>query len=178
MPFVLQSHALFILDFGPRGRSPIEKDKLLNLDNLLRFALSGALCSSMVHLVLTPLDVVKTNLQTNPKKYPDPVSAFNTLLEENGVYGLYAGWVPTFLGFFVYGGISYAATEFFRRYYIDLFGGLISTEVPFILAAGVSILVCVYDWIQTFVTHLCCVSTRLHLGSLVPLSWHRQKELG
>jgi solute carrier family 25 phosphate transporter 3 len=128
-----------ILDFGPRGRSPIEKDKLLDADNLLRFALSGALCSSAVHLALTPLDVVKTNLQTNPIKYPGPISAFKTLLSEVGPKGFYAGWIPTFVGFFLYGGISYASTEFFRREFTDLLGATASSfEVPVILAAGVS----------------------------------------
>ena len=38
-------------DFGPRGRSPIERDLKLNLPNFLRFCLSGAVCASGVHLV-------------------------------------------------------------------------------------------------------------------------------
>jgi hypothetical protein len=108
-------HALspFYLRFWTKGgRSLIEKDKLLDADNLLRFALSGALCSSAVHLALTPLDVVNTNLQTNPIKYPGPISAFKTLLSEVGRKGFYGGWIPTFVGFFLYGGISYASTEF------------------------------------------------------------------
>ena len=130
---------MFSSDFGPRGRSPIEKDKLLNIKSLLLFALSGALCSSSVHLVVTPLDVVKTNLQTNPEKYPNPVAAFNTLITERGLTGFFSGWVPTFIGFFIYGGVSFASTEFFRRYYIDLAGDLASAyEVPLVLAAGVS----------------------------------------
>jgi hypothetical protein len=43
-------------DFGPRGRSPIERDMQLGLNTYLRFILSGAICASGVHLVLTPID--------------------------------------------------------------------------------------------------------------------------
>jgi len=70
---------------------------------------------SSVHLALTPLDVVKTNLQTNPGKYTNPLKTLEIVLEENGVSGLFAGWVPTFVGFFILGGVSYVLVEFFRR---------------------------------------------------------------
>lgn len=104
-----------MVDFGPRGRSPIEREKTLTSDIVLRFFAAGALCQSSVHLVLTPLDVVKTNIQTDPKKYTNPFTTFGLLLEESGISGFFAGWVPTFVGFFINGGFSYALTEFFRR---------------------------------------------------------------
>jgi hypothetical protein len=43
-------------DFGPRGRAPIERDMQLGVSSYLRFVLSGAICCSGVHLVLTPID--------------------------------------------------------------------------------------------------------------------------
>ena len=104
-------------DFGPRGRSPIEREKSLDSGTLLRFYLSGALCSSGIHLILTPIDVVKTNIQTNPKKYPDPLTTFRKVIEEGGATGLFAGWIPTFVGFFIQGGVAYTTIEFCRRYY-------------------------------------------------------------
>jgi hypothetical protein len=42
-------------EFGPRGRSPIERDVTLDLSTFLRFCLSGAICASGAHLVLTPV---------------------------------------------------------------------------------------------------------------------------
>ena len=45
-------------DFGPRGRSPIERDMQLGISSYLRFILSGAICCSGVHLVLTPLGTI------------------------------------------------------------------------------------------------------------------------
>lgn len=124
-------------DFGPRGRSPIEREKKLDNGTLLRFYLAGALCSSSVHLVLTPIDVVKTNMQTKPEKYTDPLKAFKIVLEEKGFTGFFAGWVPTFLGFFINGGIAYTAIEFFRRYYTELLGDSAPNyEIPIILASS------------------------------------------
>lgn len=49
-------------EFGPRGRSPIEREKVLGIDTYLRFAASGAICCSGVHLVLTPIDVVREDM--------------------------------------------------------------------------------------------------------------------
>jgi solute carrier family 25 phosphate transporter 3 len=123
--------------FGPRGRSPIEREKKLDASTIIRFYLAGAICCSSVHLLLTPIDVVKTNLQTNPKKYSDPVTTFQLVLEERGPLGLFAGWVPTFFGFFISGGISYLAFEIFRRYYTDIVGDVAYLyEIPIILAAS------------------------------------------
>mmetsp|Transcript_11485 Transcript_11485/g.21479 ORF Transcript_11485/g.21479 Transcript_11485/m.21479 type:complete len:1046 (-) Transcript_11485:667-3804(-) len=124
-------------DFGPRGRSPIEREKELDASTLFRFYLSGAICCSAVHLVLTPIDVIKTNMQTKPEKYPNPLEALRIILNENGVSGFFTGWVPTFVGFFITGGISYTAIEFFRRYYTELAGSMAeSYEIPIILAAS------------------------------------------
>jgi hypothetical protein len=55
--------------FGPRGRTPIEKDMDLGVGTFLRFVASGAICCSVVHLGLTPIDVVKTKVQTDPGKF-------------------------------------------------------------------------------------------------------------
>lgn len=50
-------------DFGPRGRSPIERDMEIGISSYLRFVASGAICCSGVHLALTPIDVVKTKVR-------------------------------------------------------------------------------------------------------------------
>ena len=123
-------------EFGPRGRSPIEREKGLDLSTYLRFCASGAICSGGVHLVLTPLDVVKTKLQTNPVKYPDTVTTFQKVWAE-GPTTFFTGWAPTLFGFFAWGSISYSTTELFRRYFTSLAGADASTlEVPIIIAAA------------------------------------------
>lgn len=127
-----------ILEFGPRGRSPIEREKELDLDKLLRFCLSGAICCSSVHIVLTPIDVVKTRIQTNPEKYTDVVTTFNKVTTEQGIAGLFSGWDATVFGFFVFGGVTFVATEYFRRFFADLMGNESpNIELFIILAAAV-----------------------------------------
>jgi hypothetical protein len=123
-------------EFGPRGRSPIERDKDLDFVTYLRFCISGAICSGGVHLLLTPLDVVKTKLQTNPKKYPNTFIAFKTVWSE-GPSTFFTGWQPTFLGFFSWGSISYSTTEVFRRFLTDIANvNAMNLEVPIIVVSA------------------------------------------
>lgn len=127
-------------NFGPRGRSPIEREKELGVATYLRFVASGAICSSGVHLALTPIDVVKTKVQTNPARYPGIISSFQRVVKEEGLDGLFTGWAPTFLGFFIWGGFSYGFVEFVRRFFSQLpFVEGPNLEVPIIvLSAGLS----------------------------------------
>lgn len=124
-------------EFGPRGRSPIERDLTLDLPSFLRFCASGAICASGAHLVLTPLDVVKTKIQTDPENYPGVFAAFKKLTSEAGPTGFFAGWVPTTIGFFCWGGFSYSVTELLRRYFNEMLGAQAdSLEVPVIVTAA------------------------------------------
>ena len=124
-------------EFGPRGRSPIERDMELGVATYLRFCASGAICCSAVHLALTPIDVVKTKVQTNPAKYPGVFSSFEKVLKEEGIGTFFTGWAPTFAGFFIWGGFSYTTTELIRRCLIEAAGSEASSlEVPIILAAS------------------------------------------
>jgi len=124
-------------EFGPRGRSPIERNKDLDVDTFLRFVLSGAICCSGAHLILTPIDVAKTKIQTNPQKYPDIATALKTVAEEEGLGTFFNGWEPTLLGFFVNGGLGYSAIEYLRRTFIEMAGANAGTlEIPIILASA------------------------------------------
>jgi solute carrier family 25 phosphate transporter 3 len=124
-------------EFGPRGRSPIERDLTLDLPSFLRFCASGAICASGAHLILTPLDVVKTKIQTDPENYPGVFAAFKKLTRDAGPAGFFAGWVPTTIGFFCWGGFSYSVTELLRRYFNDMLGDQAATlEVPVIVTAA------------------------------------------
>ena len=124
-------------EFGPRGRSPIERDVQLDLSSYIRFCASGAICASGVHLILTPLDVIKTKIQTDPENYPGPVAAFQKLVADEGLTGFFSGWVPTFIGFFFWGAGTYSLTELLRRYFNESLGSQAANlEVPIILTAS------------------------------------------
>lgn len=101
-------------DFGPRGRSPIERERDLSPETYLRFLVAGATCCSSAHLLVTPIDVVKTKLQTDPVRYTSPGQAFAEILDKEGWPGFFTGWDTTFIGFFVWGGIGYTLTEYVR----------------------------------------------------------------
>lgn len=64
------------------ARYPVEKERPLDAGVFLRFAACGAACGSTAHAFLIPIDVVKTRMQSEPKKYPDMVSTFGTLVKE------------------------------------------------------------------------------------------------
>ena len=131
------SNRLLEQEFGPRGRSPIERDRELGLSTYLRLCVSGAVGASGVHLALTPLDVVKTKVQTNPVKYPTVGASFDRIFEEEGLSTFFTGWLPTLLGNFLNGFVLYSLTEFNRRHLIELAGAEASSlEIPIILVAA------------------------------------------
>ena len=124
-------------DFGPRGLAPIERKADLDLSTFFRFSIAGAICSSAVHVALTPLEVVKTKVQTTPTMYPKVLPAFGILAKEEGPTAFFSGWIPTLLGWFGGGAVLYATTEVIRRTLTDLAGANAdSLEVPIILAAA------------------------------------------
>lgn len=70
------------MPFFRRTRYPVEKERPLDAGVFLRFAACGAACGSTAHAFLIPIDVIKTRMQSEPKKYPDMVAAFGTLVKE------------------------------------------------------------------------------------------------
>mmetsp|Transcript_3118 Transcript_3118/g.6278 ORF Transcript_3118/g.6278 Transcript_3118/m.6278 type:complete len:1114 (+) Transcript_3118:546-3887(+) len=124
-------------EFGPRGRSPIDREVQLDFQSYLRFCVSGAICASGVHLMVTPLDVIKTKIQTDPENYPGPISSFKKIVEERGPTGFFNGWIPTFVGFFFWGGFSYSLTELIRRYLVISAGPqAASLEIQIVLVSA------------------------------------------
>ena len=53
----------------------------------------------LTHLAVTPLDVVKCNMQTNSAKYSSIGKGFGIVVAEEGIGGLVRGWLPTLIGY-------------------------------------------------------------------------------
>mmetsp|Transcript_14065 Transcript_14065/g.32744 ORF Transcript_14065/g.32744 Transcript_14065/m.32744 type:complete len:1043 (-) Transcript_14065:1599-4727(-) len=124
-------------EFGPRGRSPIDREVQLDFQSYIRFCVSGAICASGVHLMVTPLDVIKTKIQTDPENYPGPIASFQKIVDERGIGGFFNGWIPTFVGFFFWGGFSYSLTEWIRRYLLISAGPQASNlEIQIVLVSA------------------------------------------
>ena len=62
-------------------------------------ALGGVVSCGATHTFVTPLDVVKCNMQTNPAKYKNISTGFSLIMKEQGIAGLFRGWVPTLMGY-------------------------------------------------------------------------------
>ncbi|KAL0909336.1 hypothetical protein M5K25_020193 [Dendrobium thyrsiflorum] len=80
-------------------------------------AVGGMLSCGITHTAVTPLDVLKCNMQIDSAKYKSISSGFGVLLKEQGVKGFFKGWAPTLLGYSAQGFY-----EFFKKYYSDIAG--------------------------------------------------------
>ncbi|CAK9160509.1 unnamed protein product [Ilex paraguariensis] len=82
----------------------------------------GVFSCGLTHTSVTPLDLVKCNMQIDPAKYKTISSGFGILLKEQGIKGLFRGWVPTLLGYSAQGACKMGFYEFFKKYYSDIAG--------------------------------------------------------
>ncbi|WOL20023.1 mitochondrial phosphate carrier protein 3, mitochondrial-like [Canna indica] len=82
----------------------------------------GIASCGITHTAVTPLDLVKCNMQIDPAKYKSISSGFGVLLKEQGVRGFFRGWVPTLLGYSAQGAGKLGFYEFFKKYYSDIAG--------------------------------------------------------
>lgn len=93
----------------------------------------GTLCCGLTHMAVTPLDLVKCNMQIDPTKYKSISSGFGVLLKEQGVKGFFRGWVPTLLGYSAQGACKYGFYEFFKKYYSDIAGPEYATKYKILI---------------------------------------------
>ncbi|OIT38526.1 PREDICTED: mitochondrial phosphate carrier protein 1, mitochondrial-like [Nicotiana attenuata] len=80
----------------------------------------GMLSAGVTHLAVTPLDVLKVNMQVDPLKYRGISSGFITLWREQGHSALWRGWSGKLFGYGVQGGCKFGLYEYFKRFYTDL----------------------------------------------------------
>lgn len=79
-------------------------------------AIGGALACGSTHMAVTPLDVVKCNMQVDPKKFGGIGQGFSIVAKEQGMAGLVRGWVPTLLGYSAQGSLKFGLYEFFKKW--------------------------------------------------------------
>ncbi|PNG99729.1 Phosphate carrier protein, mitochondrial [Tetrabaena socialis] len=85
-------------------------------------AAGGVMSCGLTHMGVTPLDVVKCNLQTNPAKYKGIKQGFSMVVSEAGMAGLFKGWVPTLIGYSAQGACKFGLYEYFKKTYTDMAG--------------------------------------------------------
>jgi len=64
----------------------------------MKCLIGGAIACGMTHTLVTPLDVVKCNMQVNPGKFKNLFNGFSGIMAEEGAIALFKGWQPTMIG--------------------------------------------------------------------------------
>lgn len=83
---------------------------------------AGVLSCGLTHTAITPLDVVKCNMQVNPTKFKGLVPGLKLIAAEEGAAALFKGWVPTALGYSAQGMFKFGLYEYFKDTYSTLAG--------------------------------------------------------
>ncbi|OCF35447.1 solute carrier family 25 (mitochondrial phosphate transporter), member 3 [Kwoniella heveanensis CBS 569] len=87
------------------------------------FFLAGALCCTLSHGGMTPIDVVKTRIQIDPAlKGYSLLSGGRSIVAAEGPKGLLTGFGPTAVGYFFQGGAKFAGYEAAKKYLVELSG--------------------------------------------------------
>ncbi|RZC56934.1 hypothetical protein C5167_015790 [Papaver somniferum] len=111
------------MEFCRRNSIPNEKGKrkieMYSSTYYAACTFGGIASCGLTHMTVTPLDLVKCNMQIDPAKYQ---SGFGVLLKEQGMKGFFRGWVPTLFGYSAQGACKFGFYEFFKKYYSDIAG--------------------------------------------------------
>lgn len=98
-------------------------EKLSGLQLYSRFALAGAICCSVTHGGLTPVDVVKTRIQLDPATYNKGlIGGFRQVIAKEGAGALLTGFGPTAAGYFLQGAFKFGGYELFKQQSINFLG--------------------------------------------------------
>ncbi|KAL9640610.1 MAG: hypothetical protein Q9164_000166 [Protoblastenia rupestris] len=111
------------LDAAVQKTSALNPDKPTGLALYSRFALAGAVCCSVTHGGLTPVDVVKTRIQLDPVTYnKGMIGGFRQVIAKEGAGALLTGFGPTAAGYFLQGAFKFGGYELFKQQCINQLG--------------------------------------------------------
>jgi len=88
----------------------------------VRCALAGAVCCSLTHSAVVPIDVVKTRLQLRPGYYSGMMNGFSKIVAEEGAATLLTGLAPTAVGYFAQGALKFGFYEVFKKTFYNALG--------------------------------------------------------
>jgi len=108
---------------------PMKKVELYSNEYFLYCAYGGILSCGLTHTIMTPVDLVKCNMQANPKEFTGLFSGLAKVHSKVGVRGLFTGWVPTLYGYSVQGFFKFGLYEFFKYKYYKAMSSSYSPEL-------------------------------------------------
>ncbi|KAM2125436.1 hypothetical protein ACFX1Q_015913 [Malus domestica] len=121
-PSVSSSSAVALLSKRVVVPAPKEKLEMYSPAFYAACGVAGMLSTGSTHTAVTPIDVIKCNMQIDPIKYKSITSGFKVMLKEQGIRGFFKGWAPTFVGYSAQGAGKFGFYEFFKKYYSDIAG--------------------------------------------------------
>lgn len=80
-------------------------------------AIGGVLSCGLTHTLVTPLDLIKCNMQANPNEFKSLGGGLSKVYSKAGLGGLFTGWGPTLVGYSVQGSFKFGLYEFFKYKY-------------------------------------------------------------
>lgn len=89
------------------------------------FFAAGALCATLTHGAMTPIDVIKTRIQidsTLPAQSRTLFAAGRHIVRTEGPSALLTGFGPTAVGYFIQGGGKFAGYEYWKKTFVSLVG--------------------------------------------------------
>ncbi|KAF8340690.1 putative phosphate transport protein MIR1 [Cantharellus anzutake] len=93
------------------------------VDLYARFAVAGAVCCSVTHGGLTPVDVVKTRIQLEPEVYNrGMITAFRQVVQKEGAGALLTGFGPTVVGYALQGAFKFGGYEYWKKTIVESIG--------------------------------------------------------
>ncbi|KAI1811521.1 mitochondrial carrier [Poronia punctata] len=117
------SAAVDKVDAAARAAAANAPGQLSGVQLYSRFALAGAVCCSVTHGALTPVDVVKTRIQLDPVTYNRGlIGGFRQVIAKEGAGALLTGIGPTFAGYFLQGAFKFGGYELFKQQCINVVG--------------------------------------------------------
>jgi len=88
----------------------------ITFQHFLKCGMGGALGCCFTHVVVVPMDVVKTRLQTDPIKYNrGMIQGMKTIIKEEGAGMLLQGLGATTIGYAVQGFFKFGLYEVFKK---------------------------------------------------------------
>ncbi|KAI0052712.1 mitochondrial carrier [Auriscalpium vulgare] len=91
--------------------------------NYTSFFAAGALCATLTHAGMTPIDVVKTRIQVDPAmKGLGLLSGGRVIVAKEGASALLTGFGPTAVGYLAQGGAKFAGYEFWKKQFVQIAG--------------------------------------------------------
>lgn len=110
-----------------------------------RFFVAGGVCAACSHGITTPIDVIKTKMQTSPEKYNKGViQAARDIIATEGPAFLLAGLAPTVVGYGLEGALKFGFYETFKKLFSNLSSNVFANFLMASVVAGAiaSIVLC------------------------------------